>query len=141
MLNNRLLPLVLALILIAVGVWWWNSNREPAPISPPAISSNAVSYTASGFSPGSLNVSEGTTVTFRNNSSREVWPASARHPTHDVYDGTSMPEHCPNADNSAFDACGGVPPGGMWSFTFEKTGEWRYHDHLNPSMSGMVVVQ
>lgn len=100
-----------------------------------------ITYTESGFSPAPLSVAQGTTVTFVNESGRDVWPASAIHPTHTVYDGTSLSEHCPDLSGIAFDVCGGIAPGGSWSFTFTKAGEWTYHDHLNPRNFGKVIVQ
>src|SRR3989344_5429956 len=38
-----------------------------------------IKYTNSGYSPSSLVVKKGATVTFKNESSRETWPASAKH--------------------------------------------------------------
>jgi len=100
-----------------------------------------IMYTDGGFTPTTLNIAKGATVRFVNKSSRDVWPASALHPSHTVYDSTSLSEHCPNADGTAFDACKGVAPGASWSFTFTKAGEWKYHDHLNPRNFGSVIVK
>jgi plastocyanin len=86
-------------------------------------------------------IKKGETVTFKNQSSNSMWPASAMHPTHRVYSGTSLDEHCPDTTGTAFDACKGFLPGQSWSFIFNKTGTWKYHDHLNPSATGTVVVE
>jgi plastocyanin len=99
-----------------------------------------VVYTDAGFSPSTLTVQAGDTVTFSNQSSVDFWPASAAHPTHAVYSGTSLSEHCPDG-SEAFDACAGISPGESWPFTFNKVGTWRYHDHLNPSRTGTIVVE
>jgi len=80
-------------------------------------------------------------VTFVNQSSNSFWPASALHPTHTVYSGTSLEEHCPDAANESFDACGPIAAGSSWSFTFNKSGSWNYHDHLNASHFGKIVVE
>ncbi len=102
---------------------------------------NIVIYTDSGFSPNTLRIKLGETVTFKNQSSRAMWPASDHHPTHRLYSGTSLAEHCPDTEGTAFDACTGIQPGNSWSFTFNKKGTWPYHDHLNPSFTGTIIVE
>jgi plastocyanin len=102
---------------------------------------NVVSYTDSGYSPSTIKIKKGETVTFKNESSRSMWPASAVHPSHRVYSGTSLEEHCPDTSGTAFDACKGYLPGENWSFRFDKVGNWRYHDHLNPSATGTIIVE
>jgi len=32
-------------------------------------------------------------------------------------------------------------PGESWSFKFDEGGTWKYHDHLNPGATGMIVVE
>lgn len=102
---------------------------------------NIVVYTDSGYSPNTLRVKVGTNITFKNQSSRAMWPASDLHPTHRLYSGTSLTEHCPDTAGTAFDACTGIQPGNSWSFTFNKKGTWKYHDHLNPSSIGTIIVE
>ena len=89
--------------------------------------SQTVAYTDSGFSPASLSVNMGDVVTFVNNSSKMMWIASAPHPTHTAYPG--------------FDAKKGSEEGGSYTFTFSKKGTWKYHNHLNPSDFGTVIVE
>lgn len=118
------------------------TDLPPIAVNPPAVEAqNVVVYTDSGFSPTTLNVKRGETVTFENRSSLNMWPASALHPTHAVYDGTSLQEHCPNNANTAFDACEGIPPGSSWSFQFNRSGTWKYHDHLSPRYTGTIIVE
>ncbi|MFB6212253.1 MAG: cupredoxin domain-containing protein [Candidatus Magasanikbacteria bacterium] len=102
---------------------------------------NIVTYTENGFSPSSLTIQQGETVTFRNESSSGMWVASAVHPTHTRYDGTSLNEHCTEGGSNSFDACKGITPGKSWSFTFDKAGEWNYHNHSNASHTGTIVVE
>ncbi|QQG42757.1 MAG: hypothetical protein HYW15_00865 [Candidatus Giovannonibacteria bacterium] len=78
------------------------------------------------FSPPEVKIKRGGKVTWTNKGSRQVWPASAVHPTHLVYPG--------------FDALKGLNTGENYSFTFEKAGEWAYHNHLNPGTRGKVKV-
>jgi plastocyanin len=111
-----------------------DQNQNPAGAS--------VSYTDQGFSPSSVTISNGQTVTWTNNSSSSLWVASDPHPQHSGYDGTSRQEHCATGYAGAlpFDSCTAVPPGSSYTFTFTKAGSWGYHDHLNDGMSGTVVV-
>lgn len=116
----------------------------PAPSggsNPPPIPGGAlVKYTDAGYSPADVTIKKGQAVTWVNESSKNMWVASAIHPSHAVYEGTDLDEHCPDADNSSFDQCKGEPTGTNWSFTFNKVGVWRYHDHLDASKFGKVTV-
>lgn len=85
-----------------------------------------IKMSASGFEPKSLTVKKDSTVTFKNEGDVDQWPASALHPTHQVLPG--------------FDALKGVKPGESYTYTFEKVGTWKYHDHLNPTLFGSVTV-
>ncbi len=85
-----------------------------------------VAYTDSGFSPASVTVKVGTTVTFVNNSAKQMWVASAVHPTHQLLPG--------------FDQLKSVGKDGTYEYTFEKVGTWKYHNHVGPSDTGSVVV-
>ncbi len=95
----------------------------------------AVTYTDNGFSPATVTINKGETVAFKNNSSRDFWPASAIHPSHAVY-----PEKG-GCIGSKFDACKGISSGGSWSFTFNSAGTWKYHDHLKADFTGTITVQ
>lgn len=96
-----------------------------------------VSYTASGFSPATVEISQGDTVRFVNEGAGEMWVASAVHPTHTEYAGTSRQEHCENGSEDTFDQCGTA---GSFTFTFDQAGEWGYHNHVNSSHQGTVIV-
>ncbi|MGC9602908.1 MAG: hypothetical protein ABSF47_00310 [Minisyncoccia bacterium] len=108
------------------------TNQDSSPI---------INFNDNGFSPNVLTVQKGATVIFKNSSSFDFWPASGVHPTHAVYSGTTLQEHCPDNAGVAFDACGGIPPGSSWSFKFEKIGSWDYHDHLHAQLTGKIIVQ
>lgn len=100
-----------------------------------------VRYTNSGYVPQVVTIKKGGTVTWINESSRGMWTASAFHPSHTVYAGTSLQEHCGDPSARAFDECASANPGESWSFTFTKTGSWNYHNHVAPSDFGTVVVE
>jgi plastocyanin len=86
-----------------------------------------VHVTDEGFEPRSITVEAGRTVVFENVGDEAHWPASDDHPTHQEYPG--------------FDPRKPVQPGTEWSFTFDRPGEWGYHDHMNPYLTGEIVVR
>jgi plastocyanin len=96
-----------------------------------------VTYNGTSYSPKDVTIKRGGTVTWKNASTGNMWVASASHPSHTVYDGTSRSEHCTTAGSTPFDQCKG---GGDYSFTFTKAGKWGYHDHINASAFGSVTV-
>lgn len=85
-----------------------------------------VIYDGERYTPAVMDISLGETVTFRNESSEPFWPASNLHPSHLVW--------------SDFDPKQPVDPGEEWSFTFTQSGEWGYHDHIKPTIKGLVRV-
>ncbi len=157
--NKTIIITVVAVIIIASGLLYWYSrptalapNVSSGPTSQPtntqpagalnAPLSETVAYTDRGFFPPVITVKAGGAITWVNNSTEKImWVASAVHPTHDVYSGTTLSQHCPDKTGSAFDGCSGIPPGGSWSFKFQKTGTWKYHNHLDASETGTAIVQ
>lgn len=106
-------------------------SAEQAPVAEEKV----VTYTDAGYSPSTLRIKKGETVTFKNQSSQSMWTASAFHPTHRVYPTTG------GCLGSTFDACQGIQPGNSWSFKFDISGTWKYHNHLNPGDTGTIIVQ
>lgn len=96
-----------------------------------------VTYNGTSFSPKTVTIHKGDTVTFVNSSSGQMWVASAPHPTHQGYSGTTVSQHCPDTAGTAFDQCSF---GNSYTFTFEKVGSWLYHNHANTSVTGTIVV-
>ena len=86
-----------------------------------------VNYTNSQFEPKEITVPLGTTVTFQNESDGGMWVASAIHPTHNIY-----PE---------FDELKSIKKGESYTFVFDKVGTWKYHNHVNSSKTGTVIVE
>ncbi len=99
-----------------------------------------VLYGPGGFSPSTVTIRAGDTVTFVNNGGDEMWVASAPHPSHTGYDGTSRDQHCAAGYTGPqpFDQCA---VGTNYSFMFQKAGTWAYHNHGNSADHGAVVVQ
>ena len=116
--------------------------EETAPAEETETASeNVVEITSSGFTPKTFTIQAGEIVTFVNKDSSTPWPASNVHPTHTTYPGSNR-NKCGTTDEATiFDACKGLAEGEEYSFTFTKVGIWPYHDHLNPSKGGVVVVK
>src|SRR6266571_3059313 len=88
--------------------------------------SATVRMTSDGYSPRVLKIEQGQTVEFVNDSNEDYWPASDPHPTHTDYPG--------------FDAGQTILPGKSWDFTFDRTGRYGYHNHLNPETHAEIVI-
>lgn len=79
-----------------------------------------------GYQPKDLDIRLCTKVIFKNDSDESLWVASDIHPTHGIY--------------PQFDPKKPVEAGSEWSFVFGKVGRWKYHDHLNPTIRGVIEV-
>jgi plastocyanin len=101
-------------------------EAKPAGISLADMGMNAqtITYTNEGFVPATLDVGVGAMVHFVNESDMQMWVASDSHPAHDIL---------PTFDQ--------FKPGDMFMYVFEETGTWKYHDHLNPTAVGEIVVK
>lgn len=102
---------------------------------------NAILFTDKGYQPETITIKKGTTVIFVNTAKTPTWPASADHPTHKVYPGSDIAKCGTPEQVNIFDACKGLAENENWTFTFNEVGTWKYHDHLNPSWLGTVVVE
>ena len=85
-----------------------------------------VTITATGFEPKTVTVKAGTKVSWVNKSSGVANVSSAIHPTHLVY----PPLNIGNIEDRA-----------SVSLVFDKAGSYTYHNHLNASQTGIVVVE
>ncbi len=130
--HSGLVKVLRAALLVGLAAMtaacFWDEGRRAASESE-AVEADAVRvvYRDKGFSPRRVEIEAGRQVVFANESEGKLWPASHIHPTHQIY-----PE---------FDSRGSVEPGGEWAFTFDRPGFWRYHNHLWPDDSGLIVVQ
>lgn len=85
-----------------------------------------IEMTQGKFVPQNLAIKIGDTTTFVNKDEVDRWPASNIHPTHGIY-----PE---------FDPKKAVKPGDSWKFQFQRARSFKFHDHLNPSLGGTIIV-
>lgn len=116
----------------SVVVYEAKSVMTPTPI---ALQEKDVVYTDAGFSPKTLTIKKGTTVSFKNESSHKMHVASDPHPKHDAYPTKG------GCVGSTFDICTAISPSQSWSFTFDAIGTWSYHNDVNPSEDGTIIVQ
>jgi len=140
------------IIIIALGAWWFVSQGVPTPAttntSPTGELTGTVTapktvtvlYGTDGFSPSTVTINKGDTVTFVNNGGGDMWVATAQHPAHSVYDGTDRATHCAAGYTGPvpFDQCS---VGINYSFMFNHAGTWNYHNHNNAADFGKVVVE
>jgi plastocyanin len=166
--NSGILWTIVAIIVIGGGLFWWMSSSNsgttntttatttvdqgassPAPTTATTSESTAattspaatqaITYDGKKFSPATLTIAKGTTVTWTS-SAGNMWIASDVHPTHTDYDGTTRSAHCAAGYSGPkpFDECAG---GTTFSFTFDKAGTYTYHDHLSAGHTGTITVQ
>ena len=93
-------------------------SAAEVPVSATVVISN------DGFDPTVLKVKVGTKVTWFNKDVQPHWPVADA--------GTKV--------ITGFDAKNGLSQGETFSFTFDKAGILKYHDQLNPSLTGTVEV-
>ena len=150
--NKILLFILIVLVLIGGGYFILNPSKrmEPTPSGSAVVNKmpandedvdemvvedtavteetgNVITYTDEGYSPKTLTVKVGDTVTFNNESSLNMWVASAQHPTHQAYPG--------------FDQLEATGAGTSYEFMFDNVGEWEYHNHVRPNHIGTIIVE
>lgn len=146
---QKIIALIVVSVAIGGGIYYFTAQKVESPEDGTAPVSNImpvpgeegveemivnekgkeifVTVGADGkFTPDPVKIKRNEAVTWKNNTDRFIWPASAIHPTHQIY-----PE---------FDARKGIAPSEEYSFTFGKPGIWKYHDHLKPTTFGTVEV-
>ncbi len=114
------------------GQYQYPTTQQASPTTmqatptPAQQSQNTVTLTTNGFSPTSLTIKAGQTVTWVNKSGSDAAIDSNPHPVHTSYHPLNL---------------GSFPDGGTLSLTFDKPGTYSYHNHLNPSEQGTIVVE
>lgn len=128
----------LALVIIASGCLHAGTPTATADSPDSSAGENTVAYTGSGFQPSTITIEQGETVTWVDRSGGQMWVATDVHPSHTVYPGSSIQDCGTSQEEQMFDQC---EAGDSYSFTFEETGEWDYHNHRNARHGGTVVVE
>jgi plastocyanin len=115
------IALIITLILagaLLFGLTGCSTSKTAASTASTTSSSNTVSIVNFTFTPGTLTVNVGTTVTWTNNDSTT---------------------HRPVSDTGVFDS-GNLAPGATFSYTFNNAGTFPYHCAIHTYMSGTVIV-
>lgn len=107
------------------------TSPPPVGIKAPAIKTDTrpkqthiIQYKDGVFTPSTLEIYLGDTVTFVSDTSNKLWVASDPHPEH-----TGL---------SGFDADMVTE---SYSYTFSRSGTFPYHNHISPSSQGTIKVK
>ena len=144
--NKTLITIIVVLLIVGGGVLLLgklgNKTNQPANVTNQTPSNAGtsvntggekpketianVTFGSSGFDPKTITIKTGTRVIWLNKSGGGATVNSAVHPTHQVYPPLNLGE---------------FPDGSSVQLVFDKPGTYNYHDHLNPSRTGTVVVE
>ncbi|KKQ78293.1 MAG: Plastocyanin [Candidatus Daviesbacteria bacterium GW2011_GWF2_38_6] len=139
--KNALVIIAVVGVIAIAGIWLLKGSSKTTPTpsyqasptsqesaSPSAqVSQNLVRITSSGFEPQTITVKAGESVIWVNENTVSHQVDSVVHPTHQVY--------------PPLNTVGMLPAGESKSLVFADKGTYKYHDHLNPSLTGSVVVE
>lgn len=130
--------IIVVIILLAIGLIGYLALQKQTPSNSTSTTTtnssstnsqtaaSVIKYTSSGFSPSSITIKSGQSVTFENDSSSLLQVDSNPHPIH--------------TDNTELNI-GSIAVGQQQSVVLTKTGSWGYHNHLNPTDTGTIIVQ
>jgi len=122
--KNKIYMVVLAITLIVFAVSCKSSSEVMGTNPGGNNGSNEVSVRDSSFSPGSLTIPVGTTVTWRHTGSM----------VHTVTSGT-------RGNPSGLFNSGDMNNGDTFQFTFSSTGTFPYYCTYHNGMNGTIIVQ
>lgn len=101
------------------------TSSEPSSVDPATIS-RSVSFTGSSFVPETVMIAAGSALIITNDSAQDVEIASDPHPGH-----SANPEL----------NTGPLKPGERREVPLTTVGDWSYHSHPNPEITGLVQVR
>jgi plastocyanin len=145
--SKNLWTVIIVVIVLLAGGWLFVSTRSqvtPPTVTAPASGSpigsaapegtesaqtaeNLITITTTSFSPDTLTIKVGDSVTWTNSDTKLHTVNSDPHPAHTLY---------PDLND-----VGNISAGQSKSFTFTEVGTYKYHDHLNPSLVGTIIVE
>lgn len=103
-----------------------SATKETSDTMQKNLDTFTVKVTENGFEPSTVTIKAGTKVVWINNSGQDSNVSSAFHPTHLVYPPLNL---------------GSFSDGDSVSLIFDKPGTYKYHNHLDPSQFGEIVVE
>lgn len=132
--SYRSIVIFLLIVLIAAAFWGairyfsiLKEEQRPSPFFRQEQTVATIRITAQGFDPGNVEIIKGKSVLFINDDISPHWPASDVHPLHTL---------CPG-----FDALRGLKTREQYRVTFTKSKTCSFHDHLNPSLTGVIIIK
>lgn len=133
--NKTVLGIIVVLLLVGGAFFIFfpsgkGKNTPPTPKAAPTIAPSpvlrAVTLGDNGFLPSTIEIKAGETVSWTNRSGENASVNSDPHPTH---------------NKNTFLNLGEFPSGTTVQTVFTKEGTYTYHNHLNPSQKGTVIVK
>lgn len=143
--RNATIGLVVVILLFLAGWYYFQSQKggvsytaprptptvtqpkkSPATSSAQTVEKNVVTISSGGFSPKKITIKAGETVTWKNDDRANHTVNSTPHPVHTDYQPLNL---------------GTIRSGETKSLQFPTAGTYKYHDHLNPSLTGSVTVE
>ncbi len=146
--RNTTMVVVVVLLLAIVG-WFFlrpkqtieapvSSQPTQTPVSSTSASpsaatdsanmeKNVVTISSAGFTPKDTTIKVGDIIVWTNGDAANHTVNSDPHPTHTLY--------------PILNKVGLIKVGEKKSLQFTQAGTYKYHDHLNPSLTGSVTVQ
>ncbi len=142
MLNKALIVVVAIAVVVATAILLLGNNTgqkqsaqqtQPTPTSTTTQTTSptmqnqttTVTVTASGFNPQVVSIKAGDKVVWVNKSGQMANVSSDPHPIHTAYPPLNL---------------GSFSDGSSVSLVFDKPGKYGYHNHLDASQTGTVVV-
>ena len=136
--KGNIISIIIILVVIAIvaGAIIYRRNNPKVPekrdlsavvaVDLSGVVSHEVFLTEEGYVPSNITINKGEAIVFSSEIEGLYWPASNIHPTHALY--------------REFDAREPLESNETWAFVFERVGEWKIHDHLNPVYKGVIRV-
>lgn len=150
--NSKNIILVITFLAIAISGWFYvkslqvqstsSSSDGPAatpnvvvtPVASPSAGvdselneKNLVKLNSQGFSPQTLTIKVGESVTWVNQDSTDRQANSDPHPAHTIY--------------APLNTIGFLKVGEKRLLSFPAKGVYKFHDHLYPQFTGSIVVE
>ncbi len=111
-------------VLAKKGTSYNQTQTVPAAVVPET--QNKVTLSSDGFTPQTLTIKVGDSVTWINNSGGAATVNSDPHPIHTNYPPLNL---------------GRFNDGEMLTLKFDKPGTYGYHNHVNPNQTGKIIVE
>lgn len=124
--KGLIIVILLVILLVIAGVIISNKSNEKSKTATATKRVASVDFKNNAFQPATLVVKQGTTVTWTNEDDDILHQVAANpYPSH-----SDLPDLL----------SGKLDEEETYSYTFNKTGTFKYHDDLNPTINGTIIV-